>query len=340
VKSDLSGDPLEGTHEPTSIKVKFPDGDEREATVTFEEAQRLRGRPVPPPPPSGRLARFGAWIGRNAWKLVAALIATWFASIVIPALVLQWSDRQKELDLKNALVTGISTSVGDTLEGAWLVERSLTPEANAAANKRADWRSEQKKAENPKSPGGVTRTLGEQKLIDDDRTAYIVARESKRKVERKLTNDTHKAWIKTGASIEARLATYFPHEALAKLWNDYHTVVLDYLTLATQVGRLEKDAESSVLAYVCQEPASKPPPGTPRFPTQAADVPVCPKKHNASANPITVEIVFPFKWAFYELLRRRVPLLTDIRDANAEGYSTTRKEFMNDVTFGLWDHVA
>jgi hypothetical protein len=336
MKSDLSGERLEGTREPTPIKVTFADGSQRQATVTFEEAERLRANSVPPER-KGRLAQSSGWVVRNGWKLFAAVVAAWFASIVIPALVLQWADRQKELELKNALVTGISTSVGDTLEGASLVELGITPEANAVASKRRNWRAEQNNAKNPKGPNGIKTTKEEQAAIDKARDAWSTASEARRRADQKLTNETHKTWIKSGASIEARLATYFPREAVTDRWRDYHTVVLDFLTLATRKGKVEWDAEKSVLAYVCQDPEIEPP--LRKYPTQAGPGSICPEGKDTIANVLIAE-GFPFRWAFHELLRKRVALLTEIREANAEGYSSTRRDFLDDISLGLNGQVA
>jgi hypothetical protein len=123
----LSGSALAGSDDATPLTVQFPDSSRRILTVSAAEAVilRSRGKAVPP----HWYERLFNWTTNNIRKIAVAGIALWFTAVVIPAVVQQWADRQKELELKTSLVTGISDAVADATSTGRLLKRGLTPEA-------------------------------------------------------------------------------------------------------------------------------------------------------------------------------------------------------------------
>jgi len=100
-RSDLSGDPLNGD-QATSIRIRFADGRTRSLKVSSQEADGLSKKGTDANRPRARVVRIG---GSRPVKWLAVTLA---AAIIFPALTKQWSDRQAEMTLKNAMVTDIS----------------------------------------------------------------------------------------------------------------------------------------------------------------------------------------------------------------------------------------
>lgn len=74
-------------------------------------------------------------LGRAAKWLAALLVV----SIMVPALTTQWSDRQKELDLKTSLVSQITGSAATATQDAFTL---VADEAKSTAIKDQTWRSQ------------------------------------------------------------------------------------------------------------------------------------------------------------------------------------------------------
>jgi hypothetical protein len=110
-RSDLSGDPLNGD-QATNIRVRFEDGHTRSLKVSNQEADELSNKGIDANRLRAKLARIG---GSKPVKWLAVTIA---AALIFPALTKQWSDRQAELTLKNAMVTDISEGVETAFDGA------------------------------------------------------------------------------------------------------------------------------------------------------------------------------------------------------------------------------
>jgi hypothetical protein len=103
-RSDLSGDPLNGD-QATSIRIRFADGRTRSLKVSSQEADELSKKGTDANRPRAKVVRIG---GSKPVKWLAVTIA---AALIFPALTKQWSDRQAELTLKNAMVTDVSEGV-------------------------------------------------------------------------------------------------------------------------------------------------------------------------------------------------------------------------------------
>jgi hypothetical protein len=110
-RSDLSGNPLNGD-QATSIRVRFADGRTRSLKVSSQEADELSRKGTEANRLRARVVRIG---GSKPVKWLAVTLA---AALIFPALTKQWSDRQAELTLKNAMVTDISEGVETAYDGA------------------------------------------------------------------------------------------------------------------------------------------------------------------------------------------------------------------------------
>jgi hypothetical protein len=105
-RSDLTGKAIEGDAA-RRLDVRFPDGRRRELLVTAEEADDLAGKGRDTSSRGGRIARTATGVGR---PLVKWVLLSLLGVLVVQALTKQWSDRQKELELKKSLVSDIGSS--------------------------------------------------------------------------------------------------------------------------------------------------------------------------------------------------------------------------------------
>jgi len=206
-KSDLSGKPLAGSDNPIPLRVGFRDGSRRDVTVSAAEAARLSagGTEVA----RSWYVRWWNWTWSNITRIVVAVVALWFVSVVIPAVVQQWADRQKELELKTSLVTNISDAVADAASTGRLLKRNLLPEAvlQRAATQRL--LAAQDRAIDPGGPGGKTKTDAEVAKIEKADEAWVTQTDATARAWRDLYNRMRNDWIKASASAQARLRTYF-----------------------------------------------------------------------------------------------------------------------------------
>jgi hypothetical protein len=312
--SDFSGAPLTGSNDATQVRVEFPDGSRRDLTVSASEAARLSGEGQEVPRHWYERAR--RWIWRNLKKIVVAVVALWFASVVLPAVVQQWADRQKELELKTSLVTNISDAVADATATGRLLKRNLLPEG--IVQEAAAFRLERAKAEavTVDSPGGKTRTDAELAKIEKAQEALNAGTDATDRAWRDLNNRMRNDWIKASASAQARLRTYFGQTGLPDRFSQFRDVVRAQLVLV--LSRLTKknrqDMEGIVLAYICQGDKNEPTPG--------ADGPIVRTCEIRSRGGGPTGKSFNWDAIAIELARRNAASVGEIRDANADGYST------------------
>jgi hypothetical protein len=302
MNSDLSGEPLAGGDAPTHVRVVFDDRHEVDAKISADEAARLRSEGSEAPHKGRRVVGF---LARNGWKILVFVMAAWFSSLVIPAVIQQWTDRQSEVKLKDELLMGMSDTAADTLATARIIHADLTPQSQVVRRARAKVRLLEKTA--PPNPSAQ-----EQKALEKARQAVENAEAEERKAERTLYAAALRAWMKSGASYEARLGTYFAESGYPGRWNDYRDAIVSYLSLVggqpAKIDRLH--FEMIVFTYVCGAPQGS----------------------GACAKAPPLGTKFPFEFARDELLRSRVPLLVGIRDTEARGFNTSVSSFINSVT--------
>ena len=231
------------------------------------------------------------------------------ASLVIPAIVQQWSDRQKSLELKNGLVTALSELVGEAATNAILLRQDLTPEARGA--KRA-----QEKIGEAKT--AKARTKAE--------AAYQTALDKQRTAEQKLLNTTRTSLLKSGFSLEARLQTYFSDSEVADAWSRARSATTSFLVLATN-DATENEA-ARVLDFLCEGSKT----GPIKAPQSVKDA--CNSYVGEETLPPAAD--FPYSDVGNELVRLlRVRLLEGIRKADADGYSDDGSDLFWNVIPGV-----
>jgi hypothetical protein len=193
--------------------------------------------------------------------LFGAAVTAW----LVPAVTRQWQDRQKEREIKVALVSEISDSTSDTLVTSQFV-----------------------------AGGALTNGQAEYNRISLD-------------------------WARRSAQVEAKLAAYFPGQGLADDWRRYATVVENdsYLLTAETAGKAE--AVDTVRRYL--ESARGP------GPTAAVDWDVL-----RALDFDNAQAVDDYVLVSRELLDASKPLIQAILDANAEGFSTTGGDLVDDLT--------
>jgi hypothetical protein len=105
-RSDLSGNLIEADSA-CSLNIRFPDGRHKEFVVRLDEAEELAAKGRDPPTAPLRIGRSASGAARAIakWALLSLV-----GVLVVQALIKQWSDRQKELELKTSLASDIGTS--------------------------------------------------------------------------------------------------------------------------------------------------------------------------------------------------------------------------------------
>jgi hypothetical protein len=105
-RSDLSGDLIEGDSA-CRLEVRFPDGRRKELVVRLEEAEDIaaKGRDAP-----STKRRVGSSASEAARSISKWVLLSLVGVLVVQAVTKQWSDRQKELELKKSLASDIGTS--------------------------------------------------------------------------------------------------------------------------------------------------------------------------------------------------------------------------------------
>jgi hypothetical protein len=105
-RSDLTRRVI-GTNQATEVEIVFANGRRRLLLVRADEADELAARGRKTQGPKWRFVRGVASLGRPLAKwLLVSLIGV----LVVQALTKQWSDRQKELELKRSLASDLGTS--------------------------------------------------------------------------------------------------------------------------------------------------------------------------------------------------------------------------------------
>jgi hypothetical protein len=314
----ISGEPLGGRNDPTAITVRFDDGSQYRASVAAEQAARLKrlGKEVDPPTPRSRAWN---WSKRNGWKLFTVVLAGYFASVLIPAYVQQWSDSQKELELKNGLVTAISDAVSDVTVNTKTLWDSSTVEGGALEDAEQDLRQAQEAATKPGSDNGALTTAKEQKAIDDATKARDKAKPASIKAERLLFYKTRSGFTKSSASIEARLGTYFGSSTVPAAWAEYRAQLLAQLSLFTtelkQNNIKRRIVETQIRNYVCSD--AKPEEDLPKFCETGSQL----GTGGAFRLPVIADL----------MQLRRASVLEQIRKANADGYMRGTDEYARAV---------
>lgn len=295
--SDPSGQERAGSGDPVSIVVTFDDGTRRKVQVSASEAARLAAAGTP-------VSSWQRWRSRlqpNVSKLLAIVLAGWFASIAIPAVVQQWSDRTKELELKNSLVTDISDSSADVISAALLMYREALPEQIAAHDAGISaqhvYDDVYGTAKHPKNP-----TTAAEKKYEDANAAKTKAEENAAFAVQLYFNDHRNTWTRKSASIEAQLAAYFD-SSLAEEWNSYSLRVRDFLILVARANGAPQ-RRHDLLAFLRRT------------------------KRVGASDPLPS----PDRVADLLLAVRRDAVMTPLLDGNAKGFSTGPHDLWRAVT--------
>ena len=204
------------------------------------------------------------WVPKTLlFTLFGAAISAW----LIPAFTRQWQDRQKEREIKVALVSDIGDSTSDALVTSQYV-------ANRAF------------------PGGNGQAEYNRFSLD---------------------------WARRSAQIEAKLRAYFPDNSLVDDWHDYSIVLQnDFYLLTGGAGKAQ--AVGTVRQYV--ESLTGPSQVT-------ASVNW---KRLRSLNFNDQRAVGDYVLVSDVLLDGKERLIRAILNANAEGFSTTGSDFIDDLT--------
>jgi hypothetical protein len=125
--SELSGNLIAGDRA-SELQVLFPDGRRRQLTVDIDEATSLaaKGRDV-----SRRSEVAGRALLKLGRKLVKWVVVSLLAALALQAITKQWSDRQKELEMKSDLASDIGSSAFAAFGEARTIAY-LTPEERTA----------------------------------------------------------------------------------------------------------------------------------------------------------------------------------------------------------------
>jgi hypothetical protein len=207
---------------------------------------------------------------RSAWArapkpvlmvLFGAAISAW----LVPAFTRQWQDRQKEREIKVALVSEISHSTSNAL---------------------------------------VTSQFVASRALADGQAEY---------------NRISLDWAQRSAQVEAKLAAYFPGRELVDDWHDYSIVVENDFYLLTKSTAGKAEAVETVRRYL----------ESPRGPEATAAVNWDQLRTLDFDN---VQAVDDYVLVSRELLDASKPLIQAILDANAEGFSTTGGDLIDDLT--------
>lgn len=193
--------------------------------------------------------------------LFGAAVSAW----LVPAFTRQWQDRQKEREIKVALVSEIGDSTSDALVTSQYVASGVLPNGQAEYNRVS---------------------------LD---------------------------WARRSAQVEARLEAYFPGQALVDAWRDYSIVVQNDFYLLTG----EKAGKAEAVATVRQYLEST------RGPESTAAVHW---KLLRALDFDNAQAVDDYVLVSSELLDASKPLIRAILDANAEGFSTTGGDLVDDLT--------
>ena len=210
-------------------------------------------------PPSAVQSRWRSLWARAPKPVLMVLFGAAVSAWLVPAFTRQWQDRQKEREIKVALVSEIGDSTSDVLVTSQFVA------SQALTNGQAEY------------------------------------------------NRVSLDWAQRSAQVEAKLGAYFPGQALADDWRKYSIIVENDLYLLTGETAGKADAVNEVRNYL--DPIA----GVNWNLLQALDF----------DNP---EAVDDYVVVSRALLDASKPLIRAVLDANAEGFSTTSGDLIDDLT--------
>jgi hypothetical protein len=216
-------------------------------------------------PPAAVPSRWRSLWARAPKPVLMVLFGAAVSAWLIPAFTRQWQDRQKEREIKVALVSEISDSTSDALATSQYI-----------ANRAGEF----------------------------DQADY-----------NRITLD----WFQRSAQVEARLEAYFPGQALVGDWHDYSIVVENGLYLLTSEAGGKGVAADTVRKYL--ESAGAP---------GAASV-----NWDLLRGPLDLDnrdAVAAYTSVASALFDTGKILIRRILNANAEGFSTTRGDLVEDLT--------
>lgn len=205
------------------------------------------------------------------WWLPKPILLTLFGAVIsawlVPAFTRQWQDRQKEREIKVALVSDIGDSTSDALVTSQYVANRAFPGGNGQAEYN------------------------------------------------RFTLD----WARRSAQIEAKLRAYFPDNPLVDDWHEYSIVVQNDFYLLTG-GSGKAEAVRTVRQYVESLPGVLEPIARVNW------------KRLRSLNFNDQRAVEDYVFVTEQLLDGKERLIRAILNANAEGFSTTGGDFIDDLT--------
>lgn len=205
------------------------------------------------------------------WWLPKPILLTLFGAAIsawlVPAFTRQWQDRQKEREIKVALVSDI----GDSTSNALVTSQYVANKAFPGGNGQAEY------------------------------------------------NRFSLDWARRSAQIEAKLRAYFPENSLVDDWHEYSIVVQnDFYLLTGGAGKAE--AVETVRRYV-------------ESLTGPSEVTASVNwKRLRSLNFDNQRAVDDYVLVSDVLLDGKERLIRAILNANAEGFSTTGSDFIDDLT--------
>jgi hypothetical protein len=216
-------------------------------------------------PPTAVRSRWRSLWARAPKPILMVLFGAAISAWLVPAFTRQWQDRQKEREIKVALVSEISDSTSNAI---------------------------------------VTSQFVANRALADGQAEY---------------NRISLDWAQRSAQVEAKLAAYFPGRALVDDWHDYSIVVENDFYLLTKSTAGKAEAVDTVRRYL--ESA--------RGPESTAAVNWDQLRALDFDN---VQAVDDYVLVSRELLDASKPLIQAILDANAEGFSTTGGDLVDDLT--------
>jgi hypothetical protein len=216
-------------------------------------------------PPSAVPSRWRSLWARAPKPVLMVLFGAAISAWLVPAFTRQWQDRQKEREIKVALVSEISDSTSDGLVTSQFVA------SQALTNGQAEY------------------------------------------------NRVSLDWARRSAQVEAKLAAYFPGQGLVDDWHDYSIVVENDFYLLTRGPAGKATAVDTVRRYLESARGPEPTAAVNWDRLRALDF----------DNPQAVD---DYVLVSRELLDASKPLIQEILDANAEGFSTTGGDLVDDLT--------
>lgn len=215
-------------------------------------------------PPAAVPSRWRSLWARAPKPVLMVLFGAAISAWLVPAFTRQWQDRQKEREIKVALVSEIGDSTSDVL---------------------------------------VTSQFVASQALTDGQAEY---------------NRVSLDWARRSAQVEARLAAYFPGQALADNWRKYSVVVDNDLYLLTGETAGKAEAVNEVRQYL---------------EARGSELTTAVNWNLLRALDFdNQQAVGDYVLVSRELLDASKPLIRAILDANAEGFSTTGGDLVDDLT--------